>query len=436
MKRLLFILMVVGSDRADARDTPILFVHGNGDSAALWHTTIWRFESNGYEPDALFAMDMAHPSSRANDTVPEVNRSSTHDQLVSLSEEVDRVLKATGADELVLVGSSRGGNAIRNYIRNGGGHETVSIAILCGTPNHGVFAKPENLDAEFNGMGRFLTGLNEGSEVHPDVELVTLRSDTNDKYAQPTGEFLGFPGVATGVGYDGPELEGATNIVLPGLDHREVAFHPDAFRVLYRTVTGREPKTVEIRAEAAPILDGIVSGFDNGVATNLPVGNARLEIYELDAKSGVRKGAPVHEAVTSDDGRWGPFEASSATVYELVITADGYPTLHYYRSPFPRSSRYVHLRLAPVSTFLTTECTTSAVFMTRPRGYFGHGRDRFTIDGDVPEGINEGVPGTSSATRCFEELGRSVTVVFNDETIVVRTYSLVDSHVSIAELHY
>lgn len=26
---------------------PIVFVHGNGDTAALWLTTAWRFESNG-----------------------------------------------------------------------------------------------------------------------------------------------------------------------------------------------------------------------------------------------------------------------------------------------------------------------------------------------------------------------------------------------------
>jgi len=26
---------------------PIVFVHGNGDTAALWTTTLWRFESNG-----------------------------------------------------------------------------------------------------------------------------------------------------------------------------------------------------------------------------------------------------------------------------------------------------------------------------------------------------------------------------------------------------
>ncbi|MBP8148864.1 MAG: twin-arginine translocation pathway signal, partial [Limnohabitans sp.] len=25
---------------------PIVFVHGNGDSANLWQTTLWRFESN------------------------------------------------------------------------------------------------------------------------------------------------------------------------------------------------------------------------------------------------------------------------------------------------------------------------------------------------------------------------------------------------------
>lgn len=30
---------------------PVLFVHGNGDSAALWITTLRRFESNGFPRD-------------------------------------------------------------------------------------------------------------------------------------------------------------------------------------------------------------------------------------------------------------------------------------------------------------------------------------------------------------------------------------------------
>jgi len=32
---------------APAEVPPILFVHGNGDHAALWITTFWRMESNG-----------------------------------------------------------------------------------------------------------------------------------------------------------------------------------------------------------------------------------------------------------------------------------------------------------------------------------------------------------------------------------------------------
>jgi triacylglycerol lipase len=42
---------------------------------------------------------------------------------------------------VVLIGNSRGGNAIRNYIQNGGGATSaVSHAILGGTPNHGVWS--------------------------------------------------------------------------------------------------------------------------------------------------------------------------------------------------------------------------------------------------------------------------------------------------------
>ena len=42
--------------RAHVDVPPIVFVHGNGDSAALWQTTQWRFESNGWPRDRLFAV--------------------------------------------------------------------------------------------------------------------------------------------------------------------------------------------------------------------------------------------------------------------------------------------------------------------------------------------------------------------------------------------
>ncbi|HSV81902.1 MAG TPA: alpha/beta fold hydrolase, partial [Ramlibacter sp.] len=139
---------------------PIVFVHGNGDSAALWLTTLWRFESNGWPRDRLVALNMPYPSARDDDTKPQPGRSSADDQMRTLAAEVARVLTATGAQKVVLMGNSRGGNAIRAYVQNGGGANTVSHAILGGTPNHGVWAitgfRPNN---EFNGTAPFLTAL-------------------------------------------------------------------------------------------------------------------------------------------------------------------------------------------------------------------------------------------------------------------------------------
>ena len=80
-----------------------------------------------------------------------------------LAAEIDRVLLATGAHQVVLIANSRGGNAVRNYLANAGapgsGAGKVSHAILCGTPNHGVYADPTRaLNSEFNGAGAFVAG--------------------------------------------------------------------------------------------------------------------------------------------------------------------------------------------------------------------------------------------------------------------------------------
>src|SRR5512133_1835767 len=121
---------------------PIVFVHGNGVSASIWQTTIWRFESNGWPRERLHAIDQPYPLARNVDARPEPGRSSTVEHMAYLKSEVEKVLQATGARQVVLVGNSRGANAIRNYIQNGGGAATVSRAILGGGTNHGVQAVP------------------------------------------------------------------------------------------------------------------------------------------------------------------------------------------------------------------------------------------------------------------------------------------------------
>src|SRR5260364_82418 len=137
-----------------------------------------------------------------------------------LAEAVKALKERTGAARVALVGSSRGGNAIRNLVKNGGGAD-VSHAVLCGTPNHGVFDWEDSPNSEFNGRGPFLRGLNAGdSEVTAGTAFMTLRSDGLDKYAQADGRLLGKPGVPTGITADGPALKGATNLVIGTLDHR------------------------------------------------------------------------------------------------------------------------------------------------------------------------------------------------------------------------
>ena len=298
---------------ARADRPPIVFVHGNGDNAGLWTATVWRFESNGWPRDRLYAIDLPYPLARDDDAKPQPGRSSTAEHMAWLAGEVDKVRTATGADKVVLIGNSRGGNAIRNYVTNGAGAARVSAAILGGTPNHGVWADPAFLPGnEFNGAAPFLTGLNapkgpEGLEVVPGIRWMTVRSDGNDKYAQPDGVWLGRRGTPTHVTAEGPALKGAENVVLPGIDHRETSFSPQAFAATWRFLTGRAPDTLAIVPEARAVLNGKVSGLgldnrEGDFASNLPLVGATLEVYATDPATGERLG--LLTTGVAGDGGW------------------------------------------------------------------------------------------------------------------------------------
>lgn len=422
-------------DAPASRPPVVVFVHGNGDSSALWINTLWRFEANGYTRSQLFALDFAYPVARREDARPEPFRSSAADQRNELAAYVDGVLKATGQRKVALVGSSRGGNAIRSYLKDGGGAAFVSHAVLCGTPNRGIVDSDTLLPgSEFNGAYAFLKRLNEGPDDRvPGVAMMAIRSDRNDKYAQPDGRFVGAPGTPTGVDYDTAALRGATNVVLDGLDHREVAFHKLAFAAMYEFIAGAAPASMFIAQEPLPVLNGRVTGIaDGGVYTNLPVAGAEVEIYEIDATTGERKAAtPVHRKTTGNDGAWGPFVGRAETFYEFVLHMAAQPITHTYRSPFLRSSDVVHLR--PAQFARGDEGADAIVAMSRPRGYFGVGRDKFSLDGRVPPGINEGVPGTSVARLALDAGPRTVLAVFNNETIPARTWPVRENHLVVAE---
>ena len=433
-----FGLCAVAQIASVANDVPpILFVHGNGDHAPLWMTTIWRMESNDVARDRLFAINFTDPLARTDDSVPQQNRSSTEDQRRELGVAIKELKRRTGAPHVALVANSRGGNSVRSYIKNGGGTD-VSHAVLCGVPNHGVYDWDDGLGNEFNGRGPFLRGLNDGeTEVTSGTSFLTLRSDGYDKYAQPDGRFVGKPGTPTGVTSDGPALRGATNLVLGTVDHRETAFHPRAFREIYKYIAGHEPQLIVIKAETEVKLSGLVTDTPGGIPNNRPVTGASVEIYRVSPETGGRIGGAIHKSQTAADGRWGPAQVDPSWYLEIVLSVVGSTTTHFYRSPFPRSSDVVHLRSARALSSADTD-TGAVVIMSRPRGYFGLPRDVVLLDGKEPTDVKSGVPTDSVTTArlSIPEVGRPVPAVFNQERIVARAWPTSENRVSIAELTY
>ena len=435
-----------GPPRSADSHPPIVFVHGNGDTAALWMTTLWRFESNGWPRERLHAIDLPYPLAFDEDDKPQEGRSSSGEHARFLAAEVERVRAATHADQVVLMANSRGATAVRNYIANFGGAPFVSHAILGGGTNHGVWAnKAFRPTSEFNGAGPLLAALNNqggpGIEVTPGVHWMTIRSDSNDKFAQPDGVWIGAKGTPTNVTFEGPALAGARNVVLPGIDHRETAFGPQAFAAAYEFITGHAPATTAIVTEAKVVLDGKLSGLglDNqrgGYVNNLPLAGATLEIWRTDPATGARIGEALHRKTIGADGRWGPFVADNSATYEFVIAAPGYATTHLYRSPFPRSSDIVNLRAERIAD--ADRGAQAIVTLTRPRGYFGVPRNRIALDGiSPPPGIPAGVAGVSSSKLKLDAATpRSIVGEFDGERIVGRVWPLAENHLVTLELTY
>lgn len=432
--------------RTDAQ--PIIFVHGDGDSAALWQTTLWRFESNGWPRDRLFPLQQPHPLARDDDTKEQPGRSSAAEHMAFLKAEVDKVLAKTGAQQVVLIGNSRGGYAVRNYIQNGGGDKTVSHAILGGTPNHGIWAIPGFREgSEYSGTGPFLKTLNApknaaGDEVTDPVKWLTIRSDNNDKSAQPDGEWMGEKGKPTNVNYDSPALKGAQNIIIPRLDQRETSSSAEAFEVTYRFITGQPPSSPKLWPAQHIVLDGVVTGMgvhssdsasaSNNFPNNLPVPKALVEVYAVHYQNGLRTGEPVYTKAVDASGRWGPFSALSDVPYEFVVSAPGYAKTHIYRSPFPRGSDVVHLAADRIAD--ADLPAFSIIQLVRPRGYLDPTTHHIRFDELSPPpgvAVTRVASVGMSKTKLTKLQNRAISAEFHTDTIeriVGRTWPAKENH--------
>ena len=75
-----------------------------------------------------------------------------------LGAEVERVLGATGADRVMIVGHSMGGMVARYYVQELGGEDTVDTVVTLGSPHRGTYAS-------YAGLGQATAQLRPGSSL-------------------------------------------------------------------------------------------------------------------------------------------------------------------------------------------------------------------------------------------------------------------------------
>lgn len=319
----------------DRTRNPIIFVHGFLASGDTWESFARRFASNGYCADLLFAFDW-NTVSRSPST------------LNDLDTLVDRAIAAGGATHVDLVGHSAGGGIGYDYL---------------GNPAHAAKV------AHYAHIASLVKAALPGPEGSG-IETLQLTSP------------------ADFVVTDRAEIPGATNTVLPDLDHYAVATSPASFAELYRFFRGEAPAKLDATDEPVPYISGKVVSLGE----NKPTVGASVAIYEVDAATGLRlEPLPAARFLVGADGSFGPFIGARDTFYEFEVwPADPRAIpVRYFRRPFERSAGFVYLRTFPgpgslAASFLTAvkfDDRASTVVVFGGDGAFLAGRDTLTLNG-------------------------------------------------------
>jgi triacylglycerol esterase/lipase EstA (alpha/beta hydrolase family) len=227
-----------GCRPSPAHPEPVVLAHGTVENMTYnWFTLAPLLRNAGY---CVFALNYGQepgvhvglPGSAESGGVAPVAESAH--QLAAF---VDRVLGATGASKVDIVGHSQGGMMPRYYLKYLGGSSKVDTLVGLAPSNHGTTVEglsrlpgvPFLLAA---GMGPsvkdqmygsdFLTDLNAGGDTVPGVRYTVIATRYDDVVTPYTSAFL-----------SGPEV---TNIDLQqqcpqdGSDHLAISFDANALR--------------------------------------------------------------------------------------------------------------------------------------------------------------------------------------------------------------
>jgi triacylglycerol esterase/lipase EstA (alpha/beta hydrolase family) len=187
-----------------AHPRPVVLVHGTfADMSNSWQALSPLLKNNGW---CVFALD--YGSYAGSGALGIYGTGEIRNSARELSAFVDKVLAATGASQVDLVGHSQGGMMPRYYLKFLGGAEKVHTLVGLSPSNHGTTVDGIGLLARFFPGGEQFTGalcpaceeqivgsaflaeLNSGGDTVPGVEYTVIQTRYDQVVTPYTSAFL------------------------------------------------------------------------------------------------------------------------------------------------------------------------------------------------------------------------------------------------------
>ena len=179
-------------DRLRPCARPVLFVHGYGCSRGVWWRLRRRLEAAGH---TVASVSLVPPYIHIGRLVPQLQR------------RLDEVLRATGAEQVILVAHSMGGLVCRAYLARNGA-QNVARLITIASPHAGSELARIGFGANAREMepgSRWLRDL----AAEPLAVPATVLRTPHDNYVMPQ---------------DNQRLPGARDVELAGIGHLAVLY--------------------------------------------------------------------------------------------------------------------------------------------------------------------------------------------------------------------
>jgi hypothetical protein len=218
---------------------------------------------------------------------------------------IDQVLAETGATHVRLIGHSAGGGVCYTYLS-----DPARAAKVDGYVHIGSSVQPGPA-----GPGGSEPTLNLWS---PDDEIA-----------------------------NNGDIAGATNVMIPGKDHYQIATSTESFAAIWQFFHGAPPSTLDITLQGPLVC---ISGKVLYFGENTPLDGAKVEVYEVDPATGARLYPnPDFTFITNPAGKWGPENVKANTTYEFVTTPPNASqrVIHYFREGITHLNSLVYLRTIP-----------------------------------------------------------------------------------------